>query len=203
MGTGFRIRSCANKKVLSSDHEPYSFHAVADAGRRPPVGDRDANRARHRAAVARARLFGGERIAAAVRPPRRSGGARLRRHGLDRGDQVVGRRFPRRPEMARLPRPLRPAVLRHLHGRAERDLPARHRADRGRQFRRRVSWRSARTQAAGGDAQVDDAVVRPRRRAAPAGAQRSEWAVWGCDCKSEAPQQPPLIPAQAGIQSKT
>src|ERR1035437_8399838 len=47
-------------------------------------------------------------------PPRRSGGARCRRRDLDRRDQVLGRRFPCRPEMAGLPGPLRPAVFCHL-----------------------------------------------------------------------------------------
>ncbi len=46
------------------------------AHRRPPVGNRACHRARHRAAVARAWTLRGERIAAAVRPPRRSRRAR-------------------------------------------------------------------------------------------------------------------------------
>ena len=48
--------------------------------------------------------FCGQRTAAAVRPPRRSRGARRRRRNLDRRDQILGRRFPRRPEMDGLPR---------------------------------------------------------------------------------------------------
>ena len=75
--------------------------------------------------------------------------------------------------------PLRPAVLRH-HGRsAVRDFPARYRADRGRRFRRRFSMRGARAPSAGGDPQIHDAAVRPRRRVAPAVARRSERALWG------------------------
>ena len=62
------------------------------------------NCARHRAAFACARLLRGERIAAAVRPPRRSGGARWRRRNLDRRDQVIGRGLSRRSEVAGLPR---------------------------------------------------------------------------------------------------
>ena len=95
------------------------------AGRWPAVADRAEGRARHRAAPARARLLRGQRTAAAVGPARRSRGARPRRRNLDRRDQVLGRGFPRRPEMDGLPDALRPAVLRH-HGRgALRDLSAR------------------------------------------------------------------------------
>ena len=60
----------------------------------------------------------GERTAAAVGPPRRPRCARWRRRNPDRGDQIVGRRFPRRPEMDGLPAALRPAVLRHRRRRS-------------------------------------------------------------------------------------
>src|SRR3569832_2016261 len=43
--------------------------------RRPPVRDRAQDRARHREAVEIARIFLHQRIAVAVRPARRSGGA--------------------------------------------------------------------------------------------------------------------------------
>ncbi len=71
--------------------------------------------------------------------------------------------------------------LRHLRRGAVRDFPARHRADRGRRFRRRIPLPGARAPAAGADAQIDDAAVRARRRAAPAIARRSERALWGRD----------------------
>ena len=53
--------------------------ASRGAGRRPAIADRARHRARHRAIPACARLLRGERAAAAVRPPRRSGRARRRR----------------------------------------------------------------------------------------------------------------------------
>ena len=81
------------------------------ARRRPPVGNRAGDRARHRAAAACARTLRGERIAAAVRPPRRSRGARSGRRVLDRRDQILDRRFSRRPEMAGLSRALRSSVF--------------------------------------------------------------------------------------------
>ena len=74
---------------------------------------------------------------------------------------------------------LRSAVLRHLHGSAVRDFSERHRADRGRCLRRANALRCARAPAAGGDAQIHDALVRARRRAPAAVARRSERALWG------------------------
>src|ERR1700704_2689015 len=54
----------------------------------PPVGNRAGGRARHCAVVAIAGLFLHQRIAAAVRPPRRLGGVERARRDLDRRDQV-------------------------------------------------------------------------------------------------------------------
>ena len=95
-----------------------------------------ADRARHHAASSVAWLLLRQRIAAAVRPARRSRGARRRRRNLDCGDQVVGRGFPRRSEVAGLPDALRPAVLCHHARGAVRDFPEGYRADRGRRLRR-------------------------------------------------------------------
>ena len=74
---------------------------------------------------------------------------------------------------------LRPAVLRHRDRRAVRDLPARHRADRGRCVRRRSF--TARRPSTGCRRRParHDAAVRARRRAAPAVARRSARAVRG------------------------
>ena len=117
---------------------------------------------------------------------------------LDCRDQVVGRRFPRRPEMAGLPRPLRPAVFRDLRRGAVRDIPARHRADRGGRFRRRLSMRGARAPAGRADAQIDAAVDCARRRAAPAVAGRSGRSLWGRGLKrSLARHRPPTGPREA------
>ena len=87
-----------------------------------------------------------------------------RRRNLDRRDQVLGRRFPRRPEMDGLPDALRPAVLRH-HGRgALRDISAGHRADRRRRLRRADRLRGARAPAARRDPQEHDAEASPAPR---------------------------------------
>src|SRR3954471_4319859 len=93
----------------------------------PPVRDGAGDRPRHGAAVALARLCLCQRIAAALRPSSRSSGAERARRDLDRRDQVVAGGFAGGPEMARLPRPLRSAVLRLHGGPAVRNLPRRHR----------------------------------------------------------------------------
>src|SRR5258708_11137407 len=92
------------------------YLARASAGW-PPVGNRAGGRARHGAAFAIAGLFLHQRIAAAIRPARRPGGAERARRDMDRRDQVIGGRSARRPEVAGLPPSLRPAGL-LLHARA-------------------------------------------------------------------------------------
>ena len=70
---------------------------------------------------------------------------RQRRRNLDRRDQVLDRRLPRRPEMDGLSPALRPAVLRH-HGRSPlRDFPEGHRPDRRGRVRRLDRVRGAGT----------------------------------------------------------
>src|SRR6516162_9825234 len=139
----------------------------------PSVGDGGCCRARYRAAFARARLFLHQRIVAAVRSARRSGGAERARRNLDRRDQVVGGGFARRSQMGRLSRPLRPAVLCLHAGSALRDLSERYRADRRRRLWRASSVRRARAPSARADAQADDGALCDRRGAANEPADRS------------------------------
>src|SRR5882757_8193678 len=145
----------------------------------PPVGNGAGGRARHRAAFAIAGLFLHQRIAAAVRPARRSGGAERARRDLDRRDQVIGGGSARRPEMAGLSRALRPAVLCLHPGSALRNFSRPHRADHRRRLWRTSAVRGAGAPPAGGDAQIDDGAVRDRRGAAhqPAGRSAGAWGV--------------------------
>ncbi len=94
--------------------------------------------------AALARLHLHQRIAAAVRPPRRSGGARTSaaRSGSSRSNPRSRIFAPTRN--GRTTGSLRPAVLRHRAGSAVRDFPARHRADRRRHLRRASALRGAR-----------------------------------------------------------
>src|ERR1700738_1109395 len=138
-----------------------------------------ADRPRHRAAAALAGIFLHQRIAAALGPARRSGGAQRARRDLDRRDQIIARGFARRPEMAGLPRALRPAVLRLHAGSAVRDFPRTDRPNRRRCLWRASALRGAGAPAAGADAQTDDGTVRHGRGAAdqPAGRSAGAWRV--------------------------
>ena len=79
---------------------PCSPISVSRAGRRTPIRPCHGGAARRRPAAAGAGLRHGHRAAAGHRPARRRSRPRRRRRDLDRRDQVVGRGFPRRPEMA-------------------------------------------------------------------------------------------------------
>ncbi|SCM77733.1 hypothetical protein KL86PLE_60048 [uncultured Pleomorphomonas sp.] len=130
----------------------------------PPVGKRPSRAAGRRPAAGRPRLLGPLRAAARFRPAGRHRRSRRQWRYLHRRDQIVGRRFPHRPQVARLPVPLRPVVLRHACRRARRDLSRRCRPDRRRRLWRRRSQGCSQPSAGRGDAPGDDAALRPGGR---------------------------------------
>ena len=105
------------------------------AGRRSPVRGGAGDLSRRQAAAAGARLRHRHRAAAGQRATRRRRRRQRRRRAADRRDQIVDRRLSRRPEVARIPRALRPALFRRRRRHA-----ARHHARRGGPDRRRFAY---------------------------------------------------------------
>ena len=123
--------TCARERGAGSGadrgREPYAIQGMtagdrtaadlAAAGRRAAVGKRDcASRA------ACGGFFARPAMRRLPEMPLASGrradlvGLGAGRHARDRRDEILARRFPRRPQMDRLPRPLRPALFRDRSG---------------------------------------------------------------------------------------
>ena len=141
--------------------------------RRPPVRHRADDPARRRAPAARRQFRGAAGIHAGLGPPRRHHGNFGCGRDLDRRDQVLAGGFPQRQQMARIPRLVRPAVLRHLdrHGAGDD-------AGGNRPHHRRQLGRGHRPPRRGGEhacraAEGGDAGLRARRRTQAARPLRS------------------------------